>query len=165
MKTHHALLSLLPLILLSCSKSNTSSSSSNTLPSNYMSANINGTVISGTVHVIAYDVENPDEYYELTLSIPGTPNMQEIVIEIGADNVLNSGNYLIGEGTPGGGGTTGYYAVGPNTSNLTYYRSDPGTLVLTSETSGISGTFSFTGISAAGDSISVTDGVLNHVSL
>ena len=151
----------IPSLLFSCKKAASSSTSTAT---NSISATVNGSTINGSATEQTYSVGVIFQYY-FTLTIPGSPNMQRIIINTNSYG-MTPGNYLLNNVSSG----TTYgasYAIGPNTSNLTVYSTNgthTGTLIVTNVTnSTLTGTFNFTGESSSGDSITVSNGVLNAV--
>jgi hypothetical protein len=133
----------IPSLLFSCKKAASSSTATNSI-----SATVNGSTINGSATEQTYSV-----------------GMQRITINTNSYG-MTPGNYLLNNVSSG----TTYgasYAIGPNTSNLTVYSTNgthTGTLIVTNVTnSTLTGTFNFTGESSSGDSITVSNGVLNAV--
>ena len=151
------LLSPIMLIISSCSKT------SPAIPSNYMAATINGKTISGIPTIARYGMN--DSMPIITLMVPGDHNMQEVDLYLAgyANNNFAPGKYLLKSGDT----CMAAYRVGVDWNSLDAYYTRggvfSGTMSVTGSGRVVSGSFSFTAEDFYGNSIVVTNGILNQV--
>ena len=164
------ILLLLAMILLAygCKKSSSSTTKSKPLPTNYISATVNGKTISGTAGFIPYGI---------VLNYSDSSDTIELVFNMGVWNLTGTiesaaiGDYTLSNFAYTSTGlletSNARCIIKSKSLNDSYGTNSIYTGSISITTGGyiITGTFGFTGVDTSGNTVNVTNGILNQVNL